>query len=148
MSIKKPPEKSTINAIKKIMNGDVPLASISIDTGAIASGELAASAVAAAKIMASAVNVNGLRYSAYTYSIAADAIGVASAMSKTYTVVMNTGAKVLGQYITKATLASTGSGSATIAPILTIGANSVKVSLTGSLGGSDLMEGVIITIDA
>lgn len=156
-----------INDVKKILNGDTPLASISIEAGAIASGEIAASAitgskiatsaisathigasaVSAAKIQASAINVNGLRYSAYTFSIAADAIGATSAASKTYIVAMNTGAKMLGHYITKFTCASTGSASCTIAPIFTVGANSIQVSLTGALAGSDLVEGVVITID-
>jgi hypothetical protein len=157
-----------INAVKKIMNGDTPLASIAIDTGAIASGEIAASAisgskiatsaisglhigasaVSAAKICASAVNVNGLKYGSYTFSLAANAVGAASAASKTFTVAITAGAKVLGHFINKFTFASTGSaGSVTIAPVLTIGTNSVKVSLTGDLGASDLVEGVLITIE-
>jgi hypothetical protein len=128
-----------INAVKKIINGDTPLASISIDTGAIASAELAASAVTAAKIMASAVNANGLKYGSYTFSLAGDAVGAASAASATFTVAITNGAKVIGMYTNKRTSYNI--------PVLTHGANSVKVSIVPALVGSDIVEGVLITIE-
>jgi len=142
-----------LNALKKLLQGDTQVNAGIIPTAALAASAITAakianSAVSAAAIQASAINVNGLKYGSYTYSIAADAVGATSAASKTYTVAITAGAKVLGQYIKKFTFASTGSaGSVTIAPVLTIGTNSVKVSLTGNLGASDLVEGVLITIE-
>jgi hypothetical protein len=138
-----------INAVKKIMSGDTPLASVAIDVGAIASAELGASAVAAAKIMASAVNANGLRYKTYTFSFLGTAPAsnvLNSGASITYCIPITNGAKMIGHYLTKNTVAST-TGSVAKVPVFTQGTNSILVSTSLLIFGADIMEGVVITIE-
>lgn len=98
-------------------------------------------------IKASAIGVNGLKYNTYAYSFlgTASAANGASAASTTYTITITSGAKIIGHYLTKHTCAST--ASLAKAPVFTLGTNSVKVSLTTLIFGSDVMEGVIITIE-
>jgi hypothetical protein len=139
-----------LNALKKILNGDTPLASaLAFDAGAITSADLGASVVAAAKIMASAVNANGLRYKTYTFSFLGTAPAsnvLNSGASITYVIPITNGAKMIGFYLTSHAVAST-IGSVAKTPIFTQGANSIKVSTSLLIFASDVMEGVVITIE-
>lgn len=111
-----------INALKKFFQGDQPLA-------------------------ASAIAKKELKYGSYKYSFlgTASAANGASAASTTYIITVTSGAQILGHYITKNTCASTASVSKV--PILTPGTNSIKVSLSQLIFGSDVCEGVVITIE-
>jgi hypothetical protein len=99
-------------------------------------------------IKASAIALNGLKYSLYTFSFlgTASAANGASAASTTYTIPITTGAKIIGHYLTKNTVAST-TGSVAKVPIFTLGTNSIKVSTSLTIFGADVMEGVVITIE-
>jgi len=138
-----------INALKKLIQGDTAFTAFTAETGGIGSAELAASAVTGAKIAtgavsalaigASAIVAAGLKYKVNTFSLAGDAVGIASAHSVTYSIV--TTGKALGMYLTKLT-------SHANAPIVTQGAAAITISVAQALIGSDICEGVIITIEA
>jgi hypothetical protein len=130
-----------INVFKKLFQGDVQLPEDSISAGAITATKIGTAAVTTAKLYASAVTVPKLAFKENTFSLAADASGTASAASRTYTIVITSGAKVIGTRITKMT------SHANVPLVSMAGVNSITVSVAQALIGSDLVEGVVITLE-
>jgi hypothetical protein len=100
-------------------------------------------------IKASAIGVNGLKYGIYTFSMLGTAPAsnvLNSGASITYCIPITSGAKMIGQYLTKHTVAST-TGSVAKVPVFTQAVNSIKVSTSLYIFGADVMEGVVITIE-
>lgn len=124
-----------INAVKKILMGET-----NFDSGTIGTAEVAASAITAAKVAASAINANGLKWKTQTFSLLAGAVGILSGASTTYSLTITNGAKFLGMYLTALT-------SHANVPIVTPGAAAILVSVAQALIGSDVCEGVIITVE-
>lgn len=112
-----------INAVKKILQGDTPFTLTELGSGTVSSEEIAASAIVK----------DGLKYKINAWSLKGDA-----AASVTTNIV--TSGNILGMYLTKIT-------SHANLPILTQASNSITISLAQALVGSDVCEGVIITIE-
>jgi hypothetical protein len=133
-----------INALKKLLQGDssvndsITLSGSNVAASAITGGKIANTAVSAMHMGASAITVSALKYKSNTFSLAADAVGTTSAASVTYRIVTN--GKMIGAYLTKLT-------SHANFPLYTQGTNSIAISVAQALVGSDLCEGVVITIE-
>lgn len=130
-----------LNVFKKLLDGDTKLPTAGITDAAVTADKLGAAAVTTAKVYASAITVPKLAYKENTYSLAADAIGATSAASATYVITITSGAKVIGTRITKMT------SHANVPLVSMAGANSIRVSVAQALIGSDLVEGVVITLE-
>lgn len=122
-----------INAVKKLLQGDTPFTLTELGSGTVSSAEIAASAITNTKVAASAIVKDGLKYKINAWSLKGDA-----AASVTTNIV--TSGNILGMYLTKIT-------SHANLPILTQASNSITISLAQALVGSDVCEGVIITIE-
>jgi hypothetical protein len=98
---------------------------------------------------ASAIGMNGLKFGIYKYSLLGTAPAsnvLNSGASITYHIPITPGAQIVGQYITKNTIAST-TGSVAKVPIFGLAANSITVSTSLYIFGADVMEGVVITLE-
>lgn len=125
-----------INAVKKILQGDTPFTLTELGSGTVSSAEIAASAITYTKVGASAIVKDGLKYKNNVFSLKGDG----TTNSATASVTITNGAAILGMYVTKLT-------SHANAPVFTLGTTSVLVSVVNALVGTDVCEGVIITIE-
>lgn len=115
-----------INAVKKLLQGDTPFTLTELGSGTVSSEEIAASAIVK----------DGLKYKNNVFSLKGDG----TTNSATASVTITNGAAILGMYVTKLT-------SHANAPVFTLGTTSVLVSVVNALVGTDVCEGVIITIE-
>jgi len=143
-----------INALKKLIQGETTMTgqavtSVAITASAITGTKIATNAVSglhlstyaiyASHLGDSTIGYQTLKYKLNTFSLAGDAVGTTSAGSVTYNIA-GTG-KIVGMYLTKQT-------SHANTPLLTKATNSIAVSLSQALVGSDLVEGVVITVES
>ena len=138
-----------INAVKKIMNGDTPLASAAIDTGTISTAKLGASAVTAAKVAASAIVANGLKYKKYNFSFAGGGSGgPGPGTSAIFSCAVTVGTTMIGWYFTSIVVTSTASYGPTPKFDFSTSAGVLTVTPTPLLGtAADLQQGVVICIE-
>jgi hypothetical protein len=148
-----------INAVKKLLNGDTPFTDVDVGTGTVGTTELAASCITAAKIATGAVNNDGvgasaiakgeLKYQLYVWSfIGNGSAGPGNGASAAISVAVGGGAQVIGFYFTKYICTSAASYVNTITIASTTSTCFTLSPAYGLKSTADVLEGVLITIEA